>query len=250
MLQFHFRQKTYLFSFRMSFFIFCLSFFTLFCALGTWQLHRFEYKKTLLTTYQQRLVSTPKTFLSLANQPPQSLQFQRIMAQGEFVNDLTMFVQNQVYKNQMGVEVLTPVRLPHSKNLLLIDRGWVPAGIGQTPPIETVQGPQQITGYIKLLNEYQFILGKNIFDTRQRPIVMQKIDMTELSQLTHQSFYPFILRMDAKEAHGFVRDWAVITLLPQRHLGYAVQWFLLALVTLISFIIFCCERTRESHDSA
>jgi cytochrome oxidase assembly protein ShyY1 len=34
-------------------------------------------------------------------------------------------------------------------------------------------------------------------------------------------------------------------MLPARHLGYAVQWFVMAMVLAIALICFCCERINE-----
>jgi len=252
-LQFHFRQQPYRFVFRMDFFLLCLFFVILFCVLGVWQVHRYQYKKTLLFTYQHRLESAPVPFsplmlgLNVSRQnADQTLQFQPVEMEGHYVNALTMLVQNQVYKGQMGVEVLTPLQIAGEKKLLLVDRGWVRKPNNDTmPSIKPISGTQRINGYIKILNEYQFILGKNIYYPSASPIVMQKIDTDEISRMTHQSFYPFILRLGDSGAAGYVRDWTIITVLPQRHMGYAVQWFLMAMVLFIAYFCFCCERKNN-----
>lgn len=237
-LLFHYRKQIYQVQFRPGFLVFCLFFFSLFCALGVWQLHRYDYKKTLLQTYQQRLADTPRPLS--ANPPP----FQRIITSGEYVNAFTVLVQNRFYRDQIGYDVLTPLRIPGDKNLLLVERGWIPEAGRDT--IKSVTGTKHIIqGYIKYLDEYQFILGKNILAPKVSPIVIQKIDTKELSQLSHQTFYPFILRLNASEPHGFVRDWTISTVMPERHMGYAVQWFAMAIVLLIAYFCFCCERIKK-----
>ena len=112
--------------------LFCTVFFILFCWLGIWQLHRYTYKKQLLSTYQNRLTVTVK---------------------GEYLNALTIWLQNQFYQGQVGFDVLTPLQIKGEKKLLLVDRGWIKANSDQTAPmINPVAGEQSVRGYIKLIN--------------------------------------------------------------------------------------------------
>jgi len=241
--QFRFFNQTYLFKFKIGFTLFCAFFLILFFLLGIWQLHRYHFKQVLLSTYQHESTAEPKPL----SQVLATTQFQRVVVKGHYLNQLTMFIQNRFYKNQPGYEVLTPLKIPGEKKLLLINRGWVgEVSEKQLPVIAKVTDEQKITGYIKLANEYQFILGKNILQPNQSPLVMQKVDLEEISQLTHQEFYPFILRLNPTDKNGFVRDWTVATVEPGRHLGYAVQWFLMTLVLFIAYFCFCIERVKSS----
>lgn len=244
-MQFRFRSQTYSLAFRTGFFLFILPFIILCLLLGDWQLHRYQYKKNLLLTYQQRLASPAKIF-SQITEPLTHLQFQPITAKGYYVNKLTMLVQNKFYKDQIGFEVLTPMRIASEKKLLLVDRGWIKALDNRlAPTIDKVTNEQHIKGYIKLLNEYQFTLGENILNSSSFPIIMQKIDINEISHITKQFFYPFIVRLDATQTNGFIRDWNIISVLPQRHMAYAVQWFIMAITLVIAFLFFCCQRINE-----
>jgi len=246
-LQFRFRQQPYRLTFRLGFFLWCLFFVVVFCLLGVWQSHRYQYKKNLLATYTHRLSGAPVPLLQLKD-PIATLQFQHVMVKGEYVNDLTMLIQNQFHQEQLGFNVITPLKIPGEKKLLLVDRGWVPAVQHNiAPKISPTRGTQQVSGYIKLINEYQFILGQNILNPTIVPLVIQKVDVNELSQLTHQTYYPFVIRLDDKTANGFIRDWSMTTAItPERHLGYAIQWFLMAIVLAIAYICFCCEREEKN----
>ncbi|OAI49522.1 hypothetical protein AYO45_07010 [Gammaproteobacteria bacterium SCGC AG-212-F23] len=214
------------------FFVLCLILAVLCCFLGKWQLQRYEFKKRLLNNYTERLHAAPKIFPQLLA-IEKDLQFQPIKAQGVYLNDLTLFQQKLSEQGQPGYEILTPLRIKNEKKLLLIDRGWVP----ETCPV-TIDTQQQqiITGNIKLLNEYQFILGKNILKSEQGVTVIQRVDMRDISELTHQEFFPFIIVLDRQPP---------TTVLPERHMAYAVQWFLFALIIIVSFYFFARERGRD-----
>ncbi len=240
-LQFNFRHQTYLFQFRVVFTLLCLFLFSICCLLGIWQLHRYTYKKILLNQYHERLTAEVKPFREIAEQS--NLQFQHVNVAGEYLSNETMLVQNRFYHDQLGFEVLTPFRVFGEKKLLLVDRGWVQKPLQQVlPEIPSVDGKQNIQGYIKLLDEYQFILGDNILEPDDKPIIMQRIDMNDISATLQQRFYPFILRLDPAQSNGFVRDWTIATVTKERHMGYAVQWFALALVLLIAYFCFSFER--------
>ncbi len=241
LLTLHFGRKSYLFKIKWGFSFFCLFLFILCIGLGQWQLHRYEYKKTLLSTYEKRMQEVPQDFNQVMSQP--DLQFRSVKIAGQYVNSLMILVQNRFYNDQLGFEVLTPIKMPGDKKLLLIDRGWVKKPETQLQPdIQPVLKKQEITGHIKLLDEYQFILGDNLLQPEKKPYVVQRLDINELSQITHEQFYPFILRLDANQENGFVRDWTIVTVMPARHMAYAVQWFALALVLLIAYSCFCFEK--------
>lgn len=242
--QFHFRQQLYELKFKLGFTLFCLVIISLCCVLGNWQLYRYHYKKNLLETYQQNKTSQPQPFLQLTGSDA-TLQFKQVAATGEYQNDWTVILQNKPHKNKIGYEVFTPLKMTGEKRLLLIDRGWVPEEYNHTAPaIPAVKGQVEITGEIKLLNEYQFILGNNLL-AQTSPIMMQKMDVKELASVTQQEFYPFVVHLDAADKNGFVREWEITTVMPQRHLAYAVQWFLMAFALCIAYFCFCSEPVKR-----
>lgn len=215
--------------------------FILLITLGFWQLHRYHYKKELLTRYQKAINSKPLSFSKINS--IQDLRFQHLTVTGHYLNDKVMLLQHRFYKSKVGFDVLTPLKIKGENKVLLINRGWIPVQRPhETPIIQPVKGVQRITGYVKILEKYHFTLGNNILDPSQWPLKMQSIDFKNLSRLTHLQFYPFVLRLDPNQPHGFVRKWKPINMIPERHLGYAVQWFTMALALVIAFFFFCRKK--------
>lgn len=223
--------------------IICMLFVGLFCYLGTWQVHRYSAKKNLLSAYALGKSTPPAAFSDIKDYKP----FQSVRVQGDALNEMTLLIQNRFYQHQTGYEILTPIRLKQDKKLLLIDRGWVPKPKQGLPVFPPLKSHETITGHLKMLNESQFILGKNSLDLNARPLIIQKIDTLELERITGHAFYPFILRMNTPQTEGFVRDWVITSVPPERHLSYAVQWFALALITLIGFLVFYFKRKAVRH---
>jgi surfeit locus 1 family protein len=281
-------QPSYSLTLRIKYFVFCFAFLILFCLLGIWQVQRYQYKKTLINTYHERVSKVPQPFLPIAQSPHlNEIQFQHVSVVGEYINSLTMFVENRIYHHEVGVEVLTPMRIEGTHQLLLVDRGWIKKSMkdekksmtetkkpieDELPQINDVNDQQRIEGYLKSLDEYQFILGKNILSPQSEtindqnglrkndfsnelikeklssPIIMQKIDLNDIARITQKDYFPYILRLDPSQSNGFVRDWDIYSIMPAKHLGYAIQWFLMALVVVVGYFIHCFKRKEAVHD--
>lgn len=212
--------------------------FWLLVSLGFWQLHRYHDKQVILKAYHVGLHTAPLTLVELEKQ--ENKAFQRLDIQGRYLNDKTILLDNRWHEHQLGYEILTPVKIAGENKALLVNRGWVPAPAERTtlPSVLPAQPVGDILGYVHVVNPNTFILGKNISDPTQRPLRIQKIDIQELQKIMGVKLYPFVLRLDSKQSNGFVRQWAVVNVMPERHLGYAVQWFVMSFVLVLAFLGF------------
>ena len=52
----------------------------------------------------------------------------------------------------------------------------------------------------------------------------------------------FIIRMNPEANNGFIREWSVVSMPPERHVAYAVQWFALALLVVILFVVLSMKK--------
>jgi surfeit locus 1 family protein len=238
-LQFNLHHRLYMFKPRLGFTFLCLFFVGLFIVLGNWQLHRFHYKKNLLNSFSQALLAKPAVFQTL-KQP--LAQFQHVQVSGHYVE--TIFLSNKPHENLIGFEVLSSLQIPNENKRLLIDRGWVP----RTSDVTTEHAPNNelVTGYVKWLNEHQFILGDNLL--QQNPLTLQRIDIAELKKITGFDYFDYVVRLDASSANGFVRDWKITAVEPERHMGYAIQWFVMAIVLFLAFLGFSTERQNTDNN--
>ena len=60
-------------------------------------------------------------------------------------------------------------------------------------------------------------------------IRVQQLDMSRLAE-RHPGLYPAVIRSDKALLPELSVGWQIVNITPQRHIGYAVQWFGLALV--------------------
>ena len=215
--------------------LFCL----FFGRLGFWQLARANEKRTMLATQQLRAADVPIEW-SPGDVLPK--QYQPIHVRGHF-SSMTFLLDNQHYQHQFGYNVLSPLILDNG-DVVLIDRGWVSgnANRNDTPKIEVPSELLNAEGSAYYPSQKNWSLG-NIFDRKKTNLaVIELIDAHILSQFLHKSVYPFIIRMRPQGPHGFVREWPVVAMSPDRHVAYAVQWFAMALVVVLLFIILSIKK--------
>ncbi len=207
--------------------------FPVLLSLGFWQLGRMEEKEQLLNLQAQGENTAPLAFQDLGTQP---LRYTHVKVSGKFLPRFSIFLEHQLFEGQVGYQVLTPLEIAPDLPLLWVNRGWV----AQDNALDALSAPDTSLNLLGLINypaAYRFILGDNLSIDNLGQIKIQHIDIPLLSQHFQQPFYPYILLLDPKSPAGYVRDWQIKTLPPSKHLGYAVQWFALALTLLILYLV-------------
>lgn len=218
--------------------------FSILVLLGFWQLQRAEQKKILLNDYQQRPQSKSLQLSNLYGDL-KSLQYYALQVSGHYDNQHNILLDNKSYQHKIGYQVLTPFIL-NNKRAILINRGWIPRKQNRQdlPVIPPVVGQQTINGLIYLPRK-TFLLGAE-FNAIRWPLISQSIDVEKFANILQKNFYPIVLLLASDQPNGFVRNWNPVTTTPYKNLGYAVQWFSLAMALLIIFI--AVNTRREKHE--
>lgn len=205
----------------------------LFLRLGFWQLDRAHEKKQMiaLTKAFSRQAPTDWSF-----EQALPAHYQSLRVEGHFL-PAVLLLDNQHYQHEFGYDVVSPLMLANGK-VVLVDRGFVAGDVTRRlfPATETPLGLVRMTGSAYYPSEKTWLLGQVLEKKNADLAIMEQFDTQHISQFLHKSVYPFIIRLDKHAAHGFVREWPVVAMAPQRHYGYALQWFAIALVILILFI--------------
>ena len=115
------------------------------------------------------------------------------------------------------------------------------------PKIYIPNSKVQIQGSVYYPSNKQWVLGPNIEKKSDKLIILEKLDTKTVSEILQKSAYPFIIRLDKQEANGFVREWPIVSMPPQRHWAYAWQWFSMALVVFIIFIALNLKKDEKNQ---
>ena len=211
--------------------------FLLLLSLGFWQLQRAEEKQRLLTAFNEHSQRNPLTATDL--QQNQDWEFYRATLTGEFLNDKTVLLDNKLFHGRIGYEVFTPFRLSLSQ-VILIDRGFLPQtanGRATLPLVKKIPGEITVTGFLKRPSKY-VSLGKMVDAMPHESLFrIEFIDLNQLKALLKQPHLaPYLLVLAPNDPSAYPIEWRIITMGPERHIGYAVQWFALALTLLVIFV--------------
>lgn len=219
--------------------VFTAVFLPLMLFLGFWQLSRAEEKRQILQAREQR-INAPA--VALGSLPPDAeRQFANVQAQGRIDNERTFLEDNQVRRGRPGYEVLTPmlVDVNGASQWLLLNRGWVAAGIdrGKLPEIPPMQS-QIATGYLHTRAKQKLVLKDVPWPEDSWPLIIQKIELEKIERKLGLPVYPYVLRVTDPGAPNspeqlFDKHWILVNVQPEKHIGYAVQWFTMAIVLLV-----------------
>lgn len=214
-------------------------------SLGFWQLDRAEQKREILRQYEQKIGITWN--LNASTQQTDVTAYQHVEVTGRFDAEKQYLLDNKVYQGQAGYQVITPLVLQNSRKAVLVNRGWIPQtnSRNQLPPIPTPSSVLEIHGKLKLNVNNSFHLGESGVENDSWPRVIQWLDMAQIEKSLGYKVLPFVILQDADSPAGFVRDWYIKKITPEKNTSYAVQWFALAIALVIIFLVVNTHKVKE-----
>jgi cytochrome oxidase assembly protein ShyY1 len=212
--------------------------------LGFWQLSRAEEKRQLLAAAEARRISAPLAlddFLTSANPA-----YLRVRLHGHFDAAHSLLLDSRIRDGKAGVELLQPFQDDSSGRWLLVNRGWLPWPDRRVAPIfSTPDGVQQLTAWAYVPPGVAFELKH--LEASGWPQLVSQVDAVAVWQSLGRNGVPLELRLEEGPA-AYRTDWPVVAMGPEKHLGYAVQWFALATALLGLFIYFGLRKGRENNN--
>ena len=197
-----------------------------FAGLGTWQASRGLEKRAL-----QPLSSDEAGFSDWAS-GTSARAYQRLNVVGQFDSEHQILLDNIILDNRYGYYVLTLLALGGDSPPLLVNRGWIEkTGDGFDTALLAIDATTlTVRGRVGSLPK----VGHKMRDafTRGSPWPRHAVypTMAEVTAALGHQIQPFVLLLEADEAHGFVRHWVPGEMGPSRHFAYAIQWFAMGAV--------------------
>jgi len=210
--------------------------------LGLWQLQRADEKADINTQWELRRSQAPVPLASLERSNAQLLQYLPVQLSGQFLSAKYFLLDNRIHRGQFGNEVLAVFKLSASGKVVLVNRGWIAADPSrrQEPTILEVDGPTKITGYVYVSPGQPYLLADTALNSGW-PKRIQAIEMDKLGAAVEQDLgvevFPHPVRIDPDSAAALTVDWQLVNVSPEKHTGYAVQWFTMAAALFILFIL-------------
>lgn len=226
-------------------------FFVLFCAAGIWQWQRAQFKDRLFAAWAALPVQ-PELPLTDALAQTDRETLVKVRVRGRYLPGRNILLDNQTRTGgRIGVSVYSVLQLVEGGQGLLVNRGFavVPRDRSSFPDPAVPPGEVEVSGILSAPPATGLRLGADrpAPDPVRWPLLGTTIEPEALSPLLKVPLLPSVLLLDPADPHGLERDWQPQTLPPERHRGYAVQWFGLAATVLVVTLLMSIRQIRRSR---
>ena len=231
-------------------------------ALGNWQERRAAEKIAL--EHKLALGNAAAPFvLGAAPLDPAANLYRRVAVTGEFVRGWPLYLENRPYQDRVGFYLLMPFKIAGTDMHVLVARGWLPRNSvqrEQLPPYQTPQGTVTIVGTVKLNAGHVMQLGSA--PPLTPGAIVQNADVAQVAAASGLQLQPFVLEQStppvpgaaatlmpagaaADGDDGLLREWPAPALGVERNRGYAFQWYGLALMAFLFFVLNGYRRGKD-----
>jgi cytochrome oxidase assembly protein ShyY1 len=218
-------------------------------SLGQWQLRRADEKTALLAERAAHQAMAPVALNQLPSEQSQ-LRYRRVQLVGSFDAGHCFLLDNQVHQGRVGYEIICPFLDQSSADqstaahaVVMVSRGFLaaPPLRSQLPAIPAAAAPISIHGEVYLPAGEQVLLA-DLQAADGWPKVVQAASVDYLKSLLGTTpdnvpVYPWVVRLDVDSPALLESHWQTVNLSPEKHTGYAVQWFAMAATLVLIGII-------------
>lgn len=158
--------------------------------------------------------------------------YRDVRMSGRFAAEQVWLLENRIHQSRVGYEVLVPFYLTGGE-AILVNRGWI-EGTGyrdQLPQVTPVASTAEVSG--KLIEPSHNTLLQQSIEAAQWPQPILQIDLEQMQKFVDAPLLPWILQIDAQHPVALTVDWQNVNMPASKHLGYAWQWFTMALALII-----------------
>lgn len=210
--------------------------------LGFWQLDRADEKTHIAAQDAERAVAQPIPLVQLEATRDADLAYRRVVVSGHFVPDVVILLDNQIRDGRYGHDVFGVFFDRPSGQYALLNRGWVPGDPSRrsVPAIDVPAAELTLAATVYVSPGTPYLLAEDQFGELSWPVLVQTASSPALYEMLGDAvageLFPKELRLAADAPEGFRRDWPVVNVSPEKHRGYALQWFTMSAALLLFFM--------------
>lgn len=221
-------------------------------ALGNWQERRADEKIATQQQLAQGAASAPLV-LNGASLAAADVEFRRVRVTGQFVRHWPLYLDNRPYQGRAGVYLLMPFRIDGSRMHVLVQRGWLardPLARDKLPPFATPAGTVTLDGVARQHAGHVMELGQG--PALAPGAIVQNTEPLQVAKASGLALLPFVLQQSAPAQPGgddvhLGRAWPASGIGPEKHQGYAFQWYALSVMAVIFFVVNGCRRGKPEN---
>jgi surfeit locus 1 family protein len=213
--------------------------------LGNWQTHRAEQKEALALSLQRKM-QTAVLDLNVEINAKSLVAFQRVRLSGHFVKGWPLYLDNRPLSGVAGFYVVMPFQLHGTDKTILVARGWLPRNPQnrtQMPTLITPEGDIQIEGILRESLDRSMQIGET--ELLKPYAIIQNLSISNLREQTKFQMLDMVVEQSSEFADGLVRDWPKPSAGSDKNRAYAFQWYGLALMAAIFFVVTGIRRGKN-----
>ncbi len=208
--------------------LFVILFISIFCALGTWQLYRLQWKLEIINQITVGLNSNPAEYSNLMKK-----NYQRVNTKGKYIFDEQIYLYSLNDSGKPGYDVITPFRTHKNENLL-VNRGWISKEFKGNPGINSKKNEEQkIVGLLRKVYKPNMFKPANDIENN----VWFSINLKDLNNFTGKKFNEFIIFLEDSETKVPLPKKISIDV-PNNHLKYAITWYAISISIIFYYLYF------------
>ncbi|MGD9092985.1 MAG: SURF1 family protein [Anaerolineales bacterium] len=221
--------------------------------LGIWQLDRLQQRRAFNSRVQAQL-DQPTLILdeSTLDADLANMEYRSIVVVGEYDHSGEVALRNQVWGNQAGVHLLTPLKIKGTGQAILVDRGWVPT----EDFVYGDWGQYAEPGVLEIQAVVRASRSEPDFGSRADPIpgpgerleAWHFANVEGISQQLPYSLLPAYIQQAPSATWTALpyRTQPELDLSEGPHMGYAIQWFTFAAILGIGYPFFVRRQERKT----
>ena len=233
------KSKQYQFNFKLVPSVLFLFFFIGFIRLGFWQLDRAEQKNILNDAYASRQSDSIIQLNDIGNVNDLNLLWKKVELKGSFKNEQNIILDNQIFQQTAGFNIITPFRISGTDWSVLVNRGWQENLNLRSliPDIQLLKGEVVIGGSIVKFPVGGIVLGEENLEVINSSISrVQRVDIDKFSDFYSAKFLPYIIYLDPLLDSKYQSNFKLPAPDSDKNYGYSLQWFAFAFTLLIIFL--------------
>lgn len=216
--------------------------------LGFWQLGRGEEKLTLEKQLASRSV-TPH--IAIDSIPPSETHLTGLNVSAMVIETERELVywDNQIYDGKVGYLVYQLFQVVSSEQYLLVELGFVATkeSRAQLPDVPVIMDAGVINGRIYARESNP--LSSQLMPEFMSGLRIQNLNFEQLADTLQVPLYPFALQPTHLGNWPLAQPWKPLPLSSSKHFGYAVQWFVMALVWLMIALNLLVKKVNQIKGS-
>ena len=230
-----------------------------FACAGRWQLGRMHEKQAMLAAAGEAQDRSRVQPLLLASDPKRIDSYDWAAGQGSIANT-TLWLDNQQRGGRVGVRMYCVLLPQDGVQAVLVDAGWWPLDGQRTLPVFgcPLAHDAAVRGLLAPPPSTGLASGAALATSGPQRWLATRLELLAIARELKLStgIAPRVLRLDPQRAQDDAgvmlapgeRDLDILpnTLTPERHLGYAVQWFGLAAAVFVVALVLTLRARRRS----